>query len=365
MAVLNLSGRLLNAFRTPQQIEELNLKFIQSCLDNDLIQVRDFIKSGADVNYMDDRGTPLTISIKWNRKDIIAELLNHPRIQLNLADKGGQTPLIYVAKSRDGGIDILNTLRSHPMNLNARDLAGNTALMYAVMVNNLKLVKELVSIGTDVNISNNTGHSPLHQAIIGNNPDMVWFLISKGSVLNVRLTDTLLKKINPEIIKLLKHKKTSISHPYTITKIAKRQFEQLHKGIMGVAMCPGRASKNWDRNMEEDFKVINRQSVDLIISVITLNELTEMHLDSFLERLSQSASERGISHIHFSCPGKFPKIDDNFLKVCQTIITYLQRGKIVLIHSLAGKYRAILIASVSLILLGIIFGVLTCYDYIY
>jgi len=114
-------------------------------------------------------------------------------------------------------------------------------------------------------------------------------------------------------------------------------------------MCPGRVGNKWDRNLDEDIKIISKHNPELIVSIITPNEMAEMKLDNFLEKIRDSNVWK---HIHFSCPGKLTKLDNTFMKVCNSIVHELRKGRSVLIHSSAGKHRALMVSCACLLLLG-------------
>jgi len=57
-------------------------------------------------------------------------------------------------------------------------------------------------------------------------------------------------------------------------------------------MCPGRVDNKWDRNFEEDLKIIKlKHRPDLVVSVITPNEYTQMGYPTFIDILKDKISE--------------------------------------------------------------------------
>ncbi len=70
--------------------------------------------------------------------------------------------------------------------LNFADRDGRTLLFYAVLENNLDIVKLLIKEGANLNVKDKLGWSPLHYAINEHNPEMVKLLITNGAKINVK-----------------------------------------------------------------------------------------------------------------------------------------------------------------------------------
>ena len=63
------------------------------------------------------------------------------------------------------------------------DRAGRFPIHYAVLENDLSLLKELIEAGADVNASDKNGFTPLHFAAQNNDVRMADYLISQGAAL--------------------------------------------------------------------------------------------------------------------------------------------------------------------------------------
>jgi len=134
-----------------------------------------------DVNAGNKIGwTALINAAALNRLHIVEVLMNHPRIDVNVQDKSGNTAL-YHAVSHPA---IAKALMNHPgIDLNTVDNYGWTALMYAAWKNKLDIVKELMNHpGIDVNVQNRDKRTALMIAADNNHPDIVKELMNHQGI---------------------------------------------------------------------------------------------------------------------------------------------------------------------------------------
>lgn len=134
-----------------------------------------------DVNKPDSTGgTPLHYAAALGLVEIIDQLLGHPDIDVNLAEKqGGWTPLhTAVFQGQDSAVAAL--LKSKKIQLNLQDKDGNTPLHFALLASkqknpgpnrkeyelkNTKIINQLLSApGIDVTIANKYDKTPLNIA---------------------------------------------------------------------------------------------------------------------------------------------------------------------------------------------------------
>ena len=109
----------------------------------------------------------------------------------------------------------LNTLRIIILltnNINSRDSAGNTALVYSIInVHQKEIIKLLVDQGADVNLKNKNGDTPLHTAVYCNcSTEIIKYLVDSGADINqtnhenqTPLEMALKYKVNKDIIRYL------------------------------------------------------------------------------------------------------------------------------------------------------------------
>jgi ankyrin repeat protein len=133
------------------------------------------ISNGADVNRLDDYGTPLHGAATGDKESLAQFLIDHGADVC--ASDGDQlrTPLHIAA--RNGSVYVLRLLIKNGADVNARDDDRNTPLHYAAESEYTKkskhawmskhtrqVVEELMKNGADVNAANVTGDTPLHLA---------------------------------------------------------------------------------------------------------------------------------------------------------------------------------------------------------
>lgn len=75
------------------------------------------------------------------------------------------------------------------MNLNARDVEGDTPISVALNMGYRDLVPLLIEGGADVNVRNGRDFSLLHQAILKEDPQTALFLLEQGVDINALTTD--------------------------------------------------------------------------------------------------------------------------------------------------------------------------------
>lgn len=114
-------------------------------------------------------------------------------LDVNIKDEDGYTPLIWLArlsalihndkklkKSQYCNIkEMASILISKGANIDARNVNGNTALMYAAMNDNIELVELLLKNGADIKILNNNGNTVFAHAL--NNEEIKQLLLERST----------------------------------------------------------------------------------------------------------------------------------------------------------------------------------------
>jgi len=104
--------------------------------------------SDFDVNWINEnhyaKRSFLHIACQHNRTEMIAELLNHPMINVNLKDAVGWTPFILTCFSNTvkSAILLLNDAR---VDINCKDKNGVTGLMEAAWQGNLETIEQILA----------------------------------------------------------------------------------------------------------------------------------------------------------------------------------------------------------------------------
>ena len=124
--------------------------------------------------------------------DLLTYLItSYKQININYKNINGNTPLIIATEN--GDIELVIELISRGCIIDEKNDFGNTALMEACINNNFFIIIKLVESGANVNLTNMTGWTPLFFAC--SNPlddiQIVEYLIKNGADLNIVIQDTL------------------------------------------------------------------------------------------------------------------------------------------------------------------------------
>ena len=138
-----------------------------SCFVGDMEGVEDILNENGevDINNGDDEdlnSTPLVCAIFGNHLDIVKRLLEHPGLQLDkIVGEGGETALHLACYYNRVSIVILlcKDSRCSPGVVNMKDRYGNTALMRAVVMGHIDIVRELDKEGTDFFTEDGSGRT--------------------------------------------------------------------------------------------------------------------------------------------------------------------------------------------------------------
>ena len=104
-------------------------------------------------------------------------------VTLTQTARAAQPPdLIAAVKSGDIG-SVKRNLQS-PQQVNARDARGNTALHWAALASNERIVAQLLEAGSDARATNNAGATPLHYGV--GNERVVSLLLKASANPNAR-----------------------------------------------------------------------------------------------------------------------------------------------------------------------------------
>ena len=135
------------------------LTFWRLCRDGDIEGVQAEIDNGANVNEEDDSGwTGLMWALGKRHNNVVQLLLNHPQIDVNKVDSGGQCALHY-AGFRDNHEGMAALLaRQDLTTINQRDKNnGWTPIMRAVYRNAVNCFKLLLA-HPDVDLDTRDDH---------------------------------------------------------------------------------------------------------------------------------------------------------------------------------------------------------------
>jgi ankyrin repeat protein len=138
------------------------------------------IAKGADINYFDSRtnASPFVLIAHQGSEEGLEYILkNGADIKLVNEHK---VQLINIAiKKKHPNIAIkLIEIGADP---NVQCAEGHTAAHYAVMNNEIDILKSLIKAGANLNIEDSKGYTPLRVAVENGNTEMAQLLLSKGA----------------------------------------------------------------------------------------------------------------------------------------------------------------------------------------
>lgn len=172
-------------------------------INNALLLIKEVGHTQRDKN----KKTILHIAVERNHKNLIEHLVQFKDL-INSVDKKGNTPLIYANNESfnilaQHGADItkcssdgtwlhsavkkndplmISTAIAKNIPLDAKDSAGNTAVMYAGKANNITVCNQLFDAGVNINLQNNAGDSLLHIAALNGYLELTKELVSRKNI---------------------------------------------------------------------------------------------------------------------------------------------------------------------------------------
>lgn len=118
-------------------------------------------------------------------EDFVVELLRYHRANVNAKNEDGETPLHWAAAN--GYLKITKILISAGADVNAKNKYGQTPLHLAVSRGRLKVAEILISAGADdVNAKSNSGWTPLHVAAYQWYSEIAKVLLVHGADVNAK-----------------------------------------------------------------------------------------------------------------------------------------------------------------------------------
>lgn len=124
--------------------QNMNDSLYQAVVNNDTTSIKDFVKKGADVNFVKQQGwmkTNLLITaVNKKNADAVKILLQHG-VNVNWEDGFYTTALMYAASG--GKIDIVKLLLDNGAAIKHKDKQGNNAISAAKEANHNSIVKLL------------------------------------------------------------------------------------------------------------------------------------------------------------------------------------------------------------------------------
>lgn len=146
------------------------------------------LAKGADPNRSNQQKvSPLhTCVTKEKYSEALRVLLSYPKIDINIRDKRGQSPLHYCVNFNS--IEVAQILiGDQRTDVNSADREGKSPLHWCAIYDILVIAQKLLdSKRTNVNVQDINNQTPLHCAVCNNRYTMAKMLIDKGAGVYVR-----------------------------------------------------------------------------------------------------------------------------------------------------------------------------------
>ena len=165
------------------QTESQIADFAKAARFDDVSEVKTLIASGVNPNVVDAKGDPmLVIAIRDKSAKVTELLLKDKKIDVDLSNKYGETPLMLA--SIEGDLPLVKVLVLQ--NKAKIDHIGWTPLHYACAKGQLPVAKFLVANGADINSRSPNGTTPLMMAAQAGNEELIKFLLDNGADIRMR-----------------------------------------------------------------------------------------------------------------------------------------------------------------------------------
>jgi hypothetical protein len=161
-------------------------RLVHALQDGDVIEARDLIAAGADVNHwIPGDGTPLIMAARLDDLDMARELLE-AGADVNQVARGEGNALIVA--SQMGNVEMARMFVQAGADVNAIVPSDETPLINAARTNRIEVARYLINHGADVNLAvrapivdGNEMRSPLQMARRGGHAEMIDLLRQAGA----------------------------------------------------------------------------------------------------------------------------------------------------------------------------------------
>ena len=177
-AVLLMVSPFVHAQTADQVVD-----FAKAAKFDNASEVKYILSKGISPNTVDANGNPMLIlAIKDNSEKVIDLLLNDQKIDVDLSNKSGETPLMMA--SIQGNLPLVQTLVLK--NKAMVDHIGWTPLHYACAKGHFDVAQFLIANGATVDAPSVGNTTPLMMAVQSGNEQLVKLLLDKGADLQIR-----------------------------------------------------------------------------------------------------------------------------------------------------------------------------------
>lgn len=161
---LNIVEKMINCHLNLNLCDQTDKTILMQACDLKIFPLIEIlIKNGADINYQNKNGeTAFFRAASFSSVDVMNQLKNFDA-DINCSNNHGQTPLMLSVNHRFN-LKTLEWLIQNKADINAQDIQGNTALMYAIASNQIEATELLLKNGAKTEIQNKFSHTPLQLA---------------------------------------------------------------------------------------------------------------------------------------------------------------------------------------------------------
>jgi ankyrin repeat protein len=157
--------------------------FAKAAHFDDVSEGKSLVAAGVNPNVVDSKGDPmLVIAIRDKSAKVTEFLLSNKKIDVDLSNKYGETPLMLA--SIEGDLPVVKALVLQ--NKAKIDHIGWTPLPYACAKGQLPVAKFLVSNGAEINSRSPNGTTPLMMAAQAGNEELIKYLLDNGADIRMR-----------------------------------------------------------------------------------------------------------------------------------------------------------------------------------
>lgn len=159
-----------HALRIDEKGENGNTPLFVSIQEKNESITKLLMEKGANVNLGNFHGdTPLSLSVKQGNLNLM-NLLMEKGADIQHVNEMGNTLLMELCGSslanRKDQNKMISILIQSGIQINAKNIYGNSALSYALNTKNNHLIKTLLKLGGDVNISDSNGNTLIHKTVL-------------------------------------------------------------------------------------------------------------------------------------------------------------------------------------------------------
>jgi hypothetical protein len=156
---------------------------VKAAFDDDVPQIRELLRRGADVNQSENGTTALELAVGHGNLELV-RLLLQSGASVNRSNESGMTILFWLNRSDEH--ELLQLLLRAGAEVNHRNAEGNTALMYAAFSDDGEYIRILLDAGALIDLQNADGETALMVAAHNDNRETVKVLLAAGANVNLR-----------------------------------------------------------------------------------------------------------------------------------------------------------------------------------